>query len=775
MSRRLLLPGLVLGVALLVRLASWNDVFSPRGVAFPTDSDPHYHALRVERWLAGEPGAPWRDPSLDWPRGAQIPWPPLFDALLAASAKLAGAGHDREGIATTAALLPVLLGLLLLPLVAALGREALGERKGWIAAFLVAGTSVGADHSRLGRADQHALELLLFAALLLATLRAHRGERRAAVTATLALLVAAAFWAWMGSPLHLLLLLAIAAGLHLADGEPGGIAERTLSVLAGGLLGGSALLAATAALLAPEGALTHASTTGVGLLQVAVTAGGGLSAALLLAARRRFPASTPGARVAQLAAPLLPPLLLFAFPALRAGILGGLVALGAANSWYATIGEFEPLLGAGEGLPTELLGLTRAFGLVLVVAPFGLPALVRALRRADHRRAAIVSVLVTLALLVPLSLARRRFSGYAILPLAICAEAGIRALVAWLRDRVPRIAQRVPSAGLLVVASIATAAPSVPEHLLPSLALVEKEELLLRWMGTLPRLQGREGVLAPWSLGHVIQYYAGRPVVTSPFGTEGGPAAMPDAAAFWFAPDEAAAESVLERRRCGLVLLGLVPPETYTLHGFAPAETERPLELVKSLWSGGRLDDTDAFWRLIPIQLYFGDGNSTPERPPLSAFRLLAETPNTSPHPALETQWKLFEPVEGARVRVRGPGGAAVRATVRVETNAGRLFEWSTVTAAGGELRLPYASGANGAVIASEWTFSDGSRSLPAVVHEEEVREGARFEVDLALGTIVRLAAGQADSGGASDPASAPSSLSRARTTPSSSSSKSTR
>lgn len=772
MARRLFIPGLVLGVALLVRLAGWSAVFTDRGVSFPNDSDPHYHVLRTERMLRGGPGAPWRDPALDWPAGADIPWPPLFDALVAGAARLTGAPPDREGLATVAALLPVLLGLLILPVVAAIGRTALGRGRGWIAAFLVAATSVGADHSRLGRADQHALELLLFALLLLLTLRAPRATRWPAAAACVALLVTAAFWTWMGSALHLLVVLAVGGAVHQFTPDGADAEDRLLPTLAAGLAGAAALLAATTAALGPPSALARASTTGVGLLQVAVCAAGALSAAALAAARRRWAARTFGARAALLAIPLLPPLLLLAFPPIRDGIAGGLVALAAANPWYAAIGEFQPALGAGEGLATELLALARAFGLVLLVAPFGLPALSRKLRDPD-RRAAALGVLVTLALLVPLAFARRRFAVYALLPLAVCAEQGLRSLLAIPQTRVRRL---LPASVLLAAGAIATAAPSIPEHLLQTPPLSEEEVLLLRWAGDLPRASGREGVLAPWSLGHVIQYYAGRPVLTSPFGTEGGPLAMEDAAAFWFAPDEPTAEALLSRRRCGLVLLGFVPPETQTLHGFAPAGTERPLTRVRSLWRRERIDDTDAFWRLIPTRLYYEDGAAARDRPSLAAFRLLAETPATSPDDAAsEAQWKLFEPVAGARVRTGAGGGRPVRATVRLETNTGRRFEWSAEAPAGGELRLPYASGANGAVIASEWTLSDGSRSLAAVVHEEEVREGARFEVDLARGTVVRLAAGQALSDGAAGPGAASGSRSSARTTRSNSSSKSTR
>src|SRR6266545_72853 len=73
--RALLAMAVLLGA--VVRLSNWSEVFTREG-ALPTgDDDALYHVLRAERMVDGAEGAPWRDPNLNFPQGADILWPPL--------------------------------------------------------------------------------------------------------------------------------------------------------------------------------------------------------------------------------------------------------------------------------------------------------------------------------------------------------------------------------------------------------------------------------------------------------------------------------------------------------------------------------------------------------------------------------------------------------------------------------------------------------------------------------------------------------------------------
>ena len=70
------------------------------------------------------------------------------------------------------------------------------------------------------------------------------------------------------------------------------------------------------------------------------------------------------------------------------------------------------------------------------------------------------------------------------------------------------------------------------------------------------RLVGMPAVFARWPLGHLVRYYARKPVVGSGFGTECGENSLSDWAAFVFANDMEEAERILYRRRIGFVIFG---------------------------------------------------------------------------------------------------------------------------------------------------------------------------------------------------------------------------
>jgi len=741
--RAFAVPTAILLIALVVRLSSWTEVFVPSGVRLIGDSDPHYHVLRAERWLHGSPGAPWTDPNLDWPYGADVPWPPLFDGLIAVSARVVfGASPRREQLAAAAAFLPVILGLLLVLLVARTGRRLLGERSGWIAAALVAVLPAATDPTELGRPDQHAAELVLFTGILLGFLAALRpGRTWRAPAVALALLGPLAFWTWMGSALHLLVPLLTLATLHAtgwSDDEDGASALRAM---AGGGLGGAALLAATVALLGKPGALWSGAATGVGGLHAALLGAAGLFPALLLVARSRRRGPVPFTlRVAELAAAAgLPLAALLAVPTLRAGVVGGWVALRAGNAWYEQIQEFQPLVHPWiRPLGGELLTLLRGLGLVPAVAALGAWWTAVALRADPERTSTRLTLLVALALLVPATILRRRFGAYSVIPIAIAAEAGIRLLGALLAARLPSAHVRIGARGLRALILAALVAPALPEHLASDRTLSPGEEATLAWIAAAPRVQGREAVLAPWSWGHFIQYFCDRPVVSSPFGSEAGPRSLEDTATFWFATSGRAAEAILARRRVGLILLANQPIQPIDQFGHAPPGTPPPFDLFYDLLEGRTIEPRPSYWTLVPNRLFFDDGRGTEAWPPLDGFRLLYESPSTSPDdPLRESQWKVFQQVAGARLGVRTTPGAEVRAATSALSNAGRSFDWEVSGRAGPDglarLRLPYASGVNGAVKAGPWIVTDGAASAAVVIHEAEILAGAERGLSLLL------------------------------------------
>ena len=733
-AARLALPLAVLVMGLAARLAAWQEVFGARGMHLRGDTDPLYHVLRAERLVAG---APWRDPALDWPAGADVPWPPLFDAAIAAGARMMAAQPTRDDFVRSAALLPVLLGLAALPLVAALGRRLLGDRLlGWGAAALAALIPAVERFSEVGRADQHAAELLLFPAILLTFLVAAqepRGARWAGLAT--AVLAAVAFWTWMGSAVLLVGPVAFSLAWHVLAPAGDEVAKRCASALAAAGWGGAALLALSVALFGPAGALTSAAPTGVGGLHVAILAGVGAVGGALAAVNHWSASDRPRwRRTLEAAAALALPMgaALGLAPSLRSGAVRGLTALLASNAWYASIGEFEPLFPMDHPIGDELLDALSLLGLLLPAALLAIPTLRERWRHAEERPA-VAFLVVLLTLFVPAMLLRQRFMGYAALPLGLAAVAGI----AWVAGR---IASRRPRAECLRAAALGigvliVAAPSLPRLGASMPPVSSATEAALRWLASVPVRPGSEGVISNWGLGHAVQYYAGRPVIATPFGTEGGEGAMEAWGRFLGARDGASAEVVLAERRVGWVVLTNPSDELAVLLAYAPPGTPPALVVERDLWTGVRSRYTPEGMWFVPARLYRADGRALPNgAPALDGFRLIYEGPRTAADfSGAERQIKIFEVVAGARLALGGlPPASSVRASVRLRTNQGREVPVQLAVAAGADgvarLRLPYATGWNGAVLAMGWQVEAGDRYLTVSVTDEDVLLGRSLD-----------------------------------------------
>jgi dolichyl-diphosphooligosaccharide--protein glycosyltransferase len=233
------------GLALTLRLATWREVFGDGAVRLVVDGDPYYH-LRRARTILATGAIPWRDGWLNYPAGADVPWPPLFDLLLAACAWLVGLGDPSpETIARVAAVVPPVLGLASIAVAAAFAAEVFGPAAGALTGLLLAASPTHVVYSLLGRPDQHVLEILLFTAVALAMARGlGEGRTRPRTVILLGVTIALSFWNWLGSAFTLLVA-GVACAVHAVVTSP----ERAGWGLPAKLLGaGSAIAAALLAL-----------------------------------------------------------------------------------------------------------------------------------------------------------------------------------------------------------------------------------------------------------------------------------------------------------------------------------------------------------------------------------------------------------------------------------------------------------------------------------------------------------------------------------------------
>jgi dolichyl-diphosphooligosaccharide--protein glycosyltransferase len=730
-------------VALLVRLASWQQVFTADGLRF-LDNDSYYHAFRVRAALTTFPHIAGFDGGMDYPLGAQIIWPPLFDFVGAALCRLAMyAGVSPEQALFLLPFLPVVYGVLLIPLMVALARTLLPSPPLIEVAWLTALLPAAAHFGMLGRYDQHVAELLLFTAALLLFTRAAQQEHRGMIPLIDVLcggLLALAFWNWQGSVLNLAVVTLLALA-HYVTARPGSAATRGLLVLTRACAVAAALLVGSILLFAPGGTLGKTSLVGLSGFPPLAAATVALFAAGLLFWQRAKPAPSPlsaGNRVILWGVLSLGLALLLSADLLSV-LRHGFAMISAGNAWYQNIQEFDPLLFAGfDPLGKELSDVLQLFGFSWLFLGAAVPGLLAAWQA--PRREETTILLVLLVLFLPLGLLRARFILYLLVPLILGAALGWQRL-AGLLDRRWGVAARRPGMAPALLALLlflptlfwyGTTATAQPEP--------GRESLLgaLAWLRQQETVEGREGVMAEWDYGHLIRYAAARPVVVTPFGTDLGPEGMKDSAAFFLGSDPDSAEKILHRRRIGFILLSNPLTEACFARSFAPPGTPPAVEMRKSWQSGARTTILDRFWQTVPSRLYFNDGLTADATPAeaVSFCRLVYETSPLSGAPDFPpaADFKLFEVVPGARFQGRGTPGSSVTASCPVTTNGGRSFTWQTtltVPASGSfTLRLPYATGANRLVMAGPYRL-DGSAALPSrlSVSEQAVRGGKSIGV----------------------------------------------
>jgi dolichyl-diphosphooligosaccharide--protein glycosyltransferase len=725
-----------------VRLMPVREVLGGPQVRILGDGDGLYHLWRAQQIAASWPRPNWFDPLLDYPYGARIPWPPLFDEVIATSAVLTPGGAAPDHVARVAAVVPVVLAIATLPLVAALAATLVGG-SGLSAALIVALVPAAAYFGSVGLTDHHVAELLLFCASMLAFVRSwSSGALRRGPALLLGLVLALSFWNWPGSALTLLVLAACAAANHVAEPEGEAAAARMEQALGVGAAGCAALLLGSIAAWGPPGALRSFDVTGIGGLSVVLSASVGAGCASLIALRRlRRGEVGPARRAGEIVvAGLLASALALAVPGVARGILNGVTAARAGNTWYESIAEFRPALFSGD-VPVlqELAALGAVQGLCLLSLPLAAWAMASRWKLHPARRQRTLCLATFGAALLVLAFARSRFILYASVGLALWASIACRAVAARLTSRWRGRWGEVARVAAIAVGSIALVAPAYVLGGNRAGPAVEPEVADL--VDHLSRLRDaapagdRAAVLAPWTAGHAFRT-AGHPVVASPFGTDTGRRGLEDEAAFYLATDPQDAEQVLARRRVRFVVVTSPVGMADALRGFVPPGRAPPVEVRRD--QGGRtVVPTEGFSRTMLARLFFGDGMPprSVDEPSWGCARLVREelppTPTGVPD---RTQVKTFEVVPGAVLRVLG-ASTRVAAEASVTTNTGRRFQWRTFGDPSdrgvAELIVPYATGSTGDVGAGAWTVRSGSRVVTVAVPPGAPERGDAVVVDL--------------------------------------------
>ena len=584
-----------------------------------TLADPDSY-MRLNRVLALHDGGAWfdaREPRVNPPDGHLQHWTRPIDALLLAGAWLLEPVLGfRQGL--------YLVAVLSSPLALALGVVALGwaaapllERDARLfacLALLMQPTVVA--YSSLGRADHHALLLLLFILFVGLVLRLLDGaaERRLAVAAG----AVAALGVWVSPEALVFIAPGLAAlGLGWLFGRDS-LARHNRDLLA------SASLCLALALLVERGpgALAGVENDRLSLVHVSLFALLALFWTVIipfrrdvgrplkgperggpLADHRRPPAARPGpaarhgprillrALLAGAGAAGIAVLMLTMFPSLQQGPLGEVDPV-YQHLRLQRIVEIQPLI-AFEGLSATELGVAaNRLVLILGIALVALPFLVLLLARPSATRHLWLAVALVLAVFLPLAFHQVRWSSYAQIALLLPYGAAVGCLL-------HRLAGRLSGRSLVLCRPLLILVglfwPLLLGQAFPQQQIVTADEgcPLVRLAPVLEQAAAGTGgtVLGLADYGPEILYRTGLGVLSIP-----NHRPQPGFAATYrilTAADPAAARADLERHGVGWILLCPNPVERRAFAGAAPAGAN----LYDALLGG----DLPAWLRRVPL------------------------------------------------------------------------------------------------------------------------------------------------------------------------------
>ncbi|MEE3328968.1 MAG: STT3 domain-containing protein [Myxococcota bacterium] len=729
----------LIALILAVRALGFEFVWMDGETIFPP-ADAQYHVRRALYTFENFPAALLFDPYVNFPGGAPIPWPPLFDFVVGGVAFFWA--DDVSGFERVAALsAPVCAALAAIPIYLA-GRRLGSPTVGLAAVFFFAWLPLAVSYTRLGNADHHAAVSMIGAWLLYAGMALSETDapfrRLAAFAGLLFLARTALLLTWHGS----LLYIGLADGLILLAGVLSG--RRALLGLQMASLLGSLVIVIALVGVSPEplggpySSIALSWLDALALLAVAWVALIVLGAEALwpgLGAKERLAAAASAGLVYGLGVLLLPGpreglALALGFLTLSDGVgqvtaeqtplfsMGGRDALRSATlSWgyFAYLLPFAPAAAAWAALRRGASSSTRSAALYLLVWSLVLSLLTLWQRRYGNDFAPAAALLSGFACVALLESATRNFSwgrgGLRTMGIAIGAFLLILALFWPALETVyfPRAqgSWAALSADPRPRRDVATSVSRTLHDFLHDVRRLTPET-----SGYLGGEEGPEyGVISPANLGHAIQYEARRPTATDPF--------------WWY-----------------------IGPENWdrSLAFLADRDETSALQGAEALQARYVVTSEEAIPSSVVGRLHIRDGSGWGSQPGLGHFRLLAESKpgglglgsifrNRQPD---AVAYKLFEIVPGARLEVQTEPGTRVAARIDLRTNQGREFSYRSSTKADpmgwARLTLPYAT---------EWPEGQRARSGPLSLYRIQVGDRSRAlrvnEADVVEGRVIRL------------------------------------
>ncbi|MCX7771278.1 MAG: hypothetical protein N2202_09420 [Proteobacteria bacterium] len=256
------------------------------------------------------------------------------------------------------------------------------------------------------------------------------------------------------------------------------------------------------------------------------------------------------------------------------------------------------------------------------------------------------------------------------------------------------------------------------------------------------------GIFAPWDHGHYIQFISEKPTIVNNFGHQLRGDGFKDAIYIWSVETEEELQSIFDKYNARFILVSNPIP----FFGNPIIEYLKPNFLEKYIMLGeGHFGmpmpvPRDSFYSLPLANLWEFDGTATHMSPAQKHFRLVFESENLDimPYHYNEVkEYKIYEYVKSARVVGKTEPRSLIYVKADFITNWDRTFTWETTTYANenGEFNifLPYATGEDNIFIKplSPYVIMDGKNYVEIATSNEDVYTGKFINVDLRKGKVL--------------------------------------
>ena len=730
----------VFAFALGVRALGFEQVFTDEGVVF-APADATDHVRRAFYTFANFPALLLRDPYLNFPGGANVSWPPLFDFLVGGAARLVAS--DQAGFEKVAAWASRVFGALTVVPIYFIARRVTSPGVGLFAGLIFSLFPICVSYGRVGNPDPRTAIALVGACLLLLCTHLARpdlSDRKILLLSPLMMLARLSMiLIWHGSLLYIaffeVTILLIAAITRV---------NAVTKACALSAIFTAVVLSPIVEEFLPVPIGGAYSSVALSRLHVLVMLGTSFVAFCHWVLNRQRPESGFALRLLTLgAASLVFIASLLAFDATRSGLLPGLQFLAMPD--VASLERLPLLPFLGRDPTQSPQQLWAGFAYLLPLAPVAFPFFVS---DSQNRPSAWVLTGWTAGFVV-LAIAQRRYGndlapaaavafaiGLAALPREILRRLdvqsprtrGVAALVSVLlalglfsstlrRYEVPRF-----QSGLAALRGTAPM-PAVGSDLLSSDVAHFTRKVRAATPATEGFLDQRRnpeyGIIASANLGHALHYYARRATATDSVRSniEHGNGAR--SAAFFRAKREFDAIAIANHLNGRYVVTA----------------------------------DTDSAGT-VAGRLHQRDGRAGDQGPRLEHFRLVTESsPGRAGFGRIDDQqiqplvedsnvaYKLFEIVKGAVLEVETTPQTRVRVSLTIDTPSGRSFLYLASADAGDDgiarLRVPYSTASETPIHAEgPYRISAGTRLSRVHVNEVDVRDGLTVAVGMAGGSI---------------------------------------